>query len=205
MAKLFRVIDEYTWLSCTVPRHLLRYLKDNTTERKLRSWACAATAHRYAQDEGVLAGVALLEAWADGESSSDLKSHARSKSAWEAAYEGTLRTLEKLPSSEKKNRYTEFQLAAVHEIFGNPFRPVVFDPRSLTPTVISLVRSAYRALLPTGHLDPARLAVLADARWKRPVARTQQSSGTSAVQGHTYSGAGQWTNCSTNSNGVRKQ
>jgi hypothetical protein len=24
MAKLFRVIDEQTWLSCTVPRHLLR-------------------------------------------------------------------------------------------------------------------------------------------------------------------------------------
>jgi hypothetical protein len=168
MAKLFRVIDEHTWLSCTVPRHLLRYVKDRTTDRKLRLWACAATAHRYAHDENVLAVVALVEAWADGNYPPELKAHARdgicSASAWEAAYEGTLRTLEKLPSSEKKIRYTEFQLAAIHEIFGNPFRPVVLDPRWLTPTVISVAQAAYEERLqPTGHLDAPRLAVLADA------------------------------------------
>jgi hypothetical protein len=116
----------------------------------------------------VLAVVALVERWADGDRPSGLKSHARdgicSESAWEAAYEGTLRALEKLPTSEKKTRYTEFQLAAVHEIFGNPFRPAAFDPRWLTPAVISLAQPAYdERLRPTGHLDGARLAVLADA------------------------------------------
>jgi hypothetical protein len=168
VARLFRVIDEHTWLSCTVPRHLLRYLKGRTTERKLRLWACAATAHRYAQAEDVLAVVALAERWADGDYPPELKAHARdglcSASAWEAAYEGTLRTLEKLPRSEKKIRYTEFQLALVHEIFGNPFRPVVFDPRWMTPTVIAVAQAAYdERLRPTGHLEDARLAVLADA------------------------------------------
>jgi hypothetical protein len=168
LGKLFRVIDEHTWLSCTVPRHLLRYMKDRTTDRKLRLWACAATAHRYAQAEDVLAVVALVERWADGDYPSELKWHARdsicSESAWEAAYEGTLRTLEKLPSSEKKVRYTEFQLALVHEIFGNPFRPVIFDPRWMSPTVHSLARAAYdERLWPSSHLDGARLAVLADA------------------------------------------
>jgi hypothetical protein len=168
MAKLFRVIDEHTWLSCTVPRHLLRYLKGRTTDRKLRLWACAATAHRYAQDKDVLAAVALVEAWVDGDYPSELQSHARtgicSRSAWDAAYEGTIRALEKLPSSDKKIQYTKFQLAAVHEIFGNPFRPVVFEPRWRNPTVISLARAAYDERLPsTGHLDAARLAVLADA------------------------------------------
>jgi hypothetical protein len=168
MAKLFRVIDEQTWLSCTVPRHLLRYLKDRTTDRKLRLWACAAIAHRSAQDEEMLALVALVEACADGEQPPGLKAHTRgglcSQSAWEAAYEGTLRALEKLPSSDKKDRYTAFQLAAIHEIFGNPFRPVVIDPRWLTPTVTSLAQAAYgERLLPTRQLDADRLAVLADA------------------------------------------
>src|SRR5262249_16845503 len=106
VAKLFRVIDEHTWLSCTVPRHLLRYLKDRATDRKLRLWAWAATAHRYAHAEDVLAVVALVERWADGDYPAELKAHGRdglcSESAWEAAYEGTLRTLEKLPSSDKK-------------------------------------------------------------------------------------------------------
>ena len=117
MAKLFRVIDEHTWLSCTVPRHMLRYMKDRTTDRKLRLWACAATAHRYAQSESVLAVVALVETWADGKYPSELKSHPGdgicSQSAWEAAYEGTLRTLEKLPTSDKKNQYTQFQRASL--------------------------------------------------------------------------------------------
>ena len=75
MAKLYRVIDEQTCLECTVPRHMLRYVKDRTTDRKLRLWACAATAHRYAQNEGTLALVALVEAWADGDYSPKLKSH----------------------------------------------------------------------------------------------------------------------------------
>jgi hypothetical protein len=155
------VIDEHTWLSCPVPRHLLRYLKDRTTDRKLRLWACAATAHRYAQSEGVLAVVALVEAWAEGDYPSELKAHARdgicSPSAWEAAYEGTLRALEKLPSSEKKNQYTEFQLAAVHELFGNPFRPVAVEPAWRTADVLLLARGIY------AEKAFDRMPILADA------------------------------------------
>jgi hypothetical protein len=147
MAKLFRVVDEHTWLTCTVPRHLLRYLKGRTSDRKLRLWACAATAHRHAESEDMLSVVALVEAWADGERDPKLKSLGRpgicSESAWEAAYEGTLRPLEKLPSSEKKDRYTAFQLAAVHEIFGNPFRPVAVEPAWRTPDVMLVARGIY--------------------------------------------------------------
>ena len=155
------MIDEQTWLSCTVPRHLLRYLKDRTTDRKLRLWACAATAHRYAQSASTLAMVALVEAWADGGHPAQLESYPReglcSESAWEAAYEGTLRTLEKLPTSDKKNQYTEFQRAAVHEIFGNPFRPVVVEPAWRTADVMLLARGIYS--------DKAfdRMPILADA------------------------------------------
>jgi hypothetical protein len=161
MAKLFRVIDEDTWLSCTVPRHLLRYVKGRTTDRKLRLWACAATAHRYAQSEAALAVVALVEAWADGEYPAQLKSHGIdgicSKSAWEAAYEGALRPLERLPTSDRKRQSTEFQRAAIHEIFGNPFRPVTVEPAWRTPDVMRLAHDLY------AEKAFDRMPILADA------------------------------------------
>jgi hypothetical protein len=49
-------------------------------------------------------------------------------------------------------------------IFGNPFRPVSLPPAWLTPAVLKLAQAAYdNRLLPAGHLDNTRLAVLADA------------------------------------------
>lgn len=56
------------------------------------------------------------------------------------------------------------QAALLRDILGNPFCPVRLTPAWLTPTAISLanVASATRHL-PSGHLDPDRLAVLADA------------------------------------------
>jgi hypothetical protein len=56
------------------------------------------------------------------------------------------------------------QAILVLDIFGNPFRPVLVDPKCLTPTVTSLATAAYEERsLPSGELEPARLAVLADA------------------------------------------
>jgi hypothetical protein len=49
-------------------------------------------------------------------------------------------------------------------VFGNLFRPLLPDPAWRTPTVVSLAHAAYEErLLPSGELDPARLAVLCDA------------------------------------------
>ncbi len=56
------------------------------------------------------------------------------------------------------------QAHLLHDIFGNPFRPVAIDPAWRTRTVEDLARAAYEErLLPSGHLEPARLGVLADA------------------------------------------
>jgi len=50
------------------------------------------------------------------------------------------------------------------EIIGNPFRPVPLNPAWLTPTVLCLAEATYdNRNLPSGTLDNARLAVLADA------------------------------------------
>jgi hypothetical protein len=58
------------------------------------------------------------------------------------------------------------QTDVLRDIFGNPFRPVVLDPAWLTwndGAAVSLAQTVYDDRdLPSGHLDAARLAVLAD-------------------------------------------
>jgi hypothetical protein len=55
-------------------------------------------------------------------------------------------------------------LALLRCVVGNPFRPVTLPPASQTATIVALAQAAYDERdLPSGHLDPARLAVLADA------------------------------------------
>jgi hypothetical protein len=50
------------------------------------------------------------------------------------------------------------------DIFGNPFRPVTVSPACRTAEVVDLAQAAYEQRgLPSGTLDPTRLAVLADA------------------------------------------
>jgi hypothetical protein len=57
-----------------------------------------------------------------------------------------------------------WQLALVRDIFRSPFRRARLDPAQRTPTVVSLARAAYdERHLPSGELEPHRLAVLADA------------------------------------------
>ena len=59
------------------------------------------------------------------------------------------------------------QKLLLHDIFGNPFRPVSLNPAWLSfrsDTIPNLARAAYdERKLPSGHLDVNRLAVLADA------------------------------------------
>jgi hypothetical protein len=52
----------------------------------------------------------------------------------------------------------------LREVFGNPFRPVTASPAWQAPQVVALAEAAYQEReLPSGTLDTARLAVLADA------------------------------------------
>jgi hypothetical protein len=62
------------------------------------------------------------------------------------------------------NRRQQSQARLLRDIIGNPFRPVSVNPTWLTPTVTALATAAYEErALPSGELDPVRLAVLADA------------------------------------------
>jgi hypothetical protein len=56
------------------------------------------------------------------------------------------------------------QRELLHDILGNPFRDVTFDPAWRTPDVCDLARAAHdNRYLPEGGLDRYRLIVLADA------------------------------------------
>ena len=66
-----------------------------------------------------------------------------------------------------KGRYLTTRSRLLHEIFGNPFRPVSIDPAVLTwhdGTIPRLAQAIYEERqLPAGTFDPARMNVLADA------------------------------------------
>jgi hypothetical protein len=57
------------------------------------------------------------------------------------------------------------QSSLIRDILGPlPFRPVTLDPAWRSPSVLALAQAAYEERrLPAGQLDPARLAILADA------------------------------------------
>jgi hypothetical protein len=74
--------------------------------------------------------------------------------AWAAAYGSQ--------KPEHVERSAQVQLIA--DIFGNPFRPINFNPAWRSPTVTSLAQATYdERILPSGELEPHRLVVLADA------------------------------------------
>jgi hypothetical protein len=72
-----------------------------------------------------------------------------------------------LCSGDKGAAYNQERAAhcdLLRDIVGNPFRPVMVGPSWLPPSFSLLVRAAYEERrMPSGLLDVARLAVLADA------------------------------------------
>jgi hypothetical protein len=72
--------------------------------------------------------------------------------------------VEIIEQAEATGAEKHVQAALLRCIFGNPFRPVAFDPTWLTSQVMSLAQAAYdHRNMPGGTLDPTRLGILADA------------------------------------------
>lgn len=94
------------------------------------------------------------------------------EATWRAADRAADKSPNPTPADEQSQRswrtlFSEERTAQsflLRDIFGNFFRHVVLDPSCLTPTVLALAQAAYEEReLPSGHLDAARLAILADA------------------------------------------
>jgi hypothetical protein len=91
----------------------------------------------------------------------------KSVAAWVAFWSSSISLQSTIPRvAQAMTTMTESlrMVCLVHEVFGNPFRPVAWDPAWRTPTVLALARTTYEErALPGGTLDNARLAILADA------------------------------------------
>ena len=85
-------------------------------------------------------------------------------SAWQAADEGTVGYVENWGEGSLKKRFKLYLVDALHDIFGNPFRPVSINSDWLNPTVSNLAQADYEErIMPSGEFDTARLAVLSHA------------------------------------------
>jgi hypothetical protein len=183
-------MTEREWLDCTDPTPLLGFLRGRVSDRKRRLFAvaCCRRIWPLLSGEGGRQLVEAAEPVAEG--SADARGlivqaasvsaggrHSRFRHAAEAARRvampaGILPTpsvaLHARAARESDPDHAEDEGSAqshlLHDLLGNPFRPVALDPAWLTPTVTALAQAAYEErILRSGELEAERLSVLADA------------------------------------------
>ena len=140
-------MTESEWLNCDRLTTLVAFLIGKVSERKgrlLASAGCRLSLPLEGYEHGSTS-IEALERYAEG----------RNKKA-------DCPSLLILDRSESSFHGKDIPL--LRDIFGNPFRPISINPIWLTPTVTTLATASYEErIMPSGELDPARLAVLSDA------------------------------------------
>jgi hypothetical protein len=182
-------VTEPEWLACPYPQEMLRAVGLKVSDRRLRLFAAACCRRSWGQltDENLRLSIETAELFADGE-----VGQKRRGSVFAAAQRARVTARTSPPCvgiaaslcSVKNIRlwigtiwsqslggpiqqHASSSAALLRDIVGNPFRPVALDPAWLAfsgGTIPNLARAADEdRLLPSGHLEPNRLAVLADA------------------------------------------
>src|SRR5262245_21392214 len=186
-------MTEAEWLACDDPRPMLTFLWKKVSARKLRLFACACCRSVWdlLVDERSRSGIERAEWHAEGLiGKPELYSTCRDASAASdelevectegAGVEAEMREnaaemawsvtaawqhVFEAPGIARycSNGQTDV-IALLRDVVGNPFRPASLDPAWRTPTVASLAQATYEERrLPSGELEPAQLAILADA------------------------------------------
>jgi len=165
-------MTESEWLASTDPQRMLEFLRDRASDRKLRLFVCACCRRiwRLLTYDGSTRGVEVAELYAEGEVTAKemarrvspelLSTHKLAGPGRDAAYAAALSSV----AYSTPDNVTAAHAHLLRDIFVNPFRLVSLDPAWRTSTVTALATAAYEERQPpAGHLDPDRLAVLADA------------------------------------------
>jgi hypothetical protein len=163
-------MTEAKWLACTDPIILAEFMQDRVSNRGMRLFAAACCRRLWPQLSGESRRVVeVAEQYADGtagvgerQAARALRSEGTGDAATRAAVaESNDAMLAAAPLAQGAVAdivgEDAHQTMLARDIFGNPFRPVAFDPRWRTTDVIGLARGIYdeRAF--------DRLPLLADA------------------------------------------
>lgn len=173
-------MTEAEWNTSRDPQAMLAFLRshDGTSQRKLRLFAATCFRGRICTADDELA-VAVGEHYADGsateverrvlfETVELLKREAVDRQDFEEAAHLWMRqgaiTGELWRWVFGLARCVPNSYGALRDIFGPlPFRSIQFDPLLFAGPALTLAQTAYdERQMPSGHLDNARLAVLAD-------------------------------------------
>jgi hypothetical protein len=168
-------MTEAEWLNCGSLEGMLEFLEDCcASERKQRLFCCACCRRgwNWFDNEENRRAVVTSERYADGLATwDDLKRAGRAATLMAPSWmvtEVTVGIWEPTAVWTYGLDVFPWPIAdsgnLIHDIFGNPFRPVVLNPVWQTREVLSLAQAAYDdRLMPVGTLDAERLSVLADA------------------------------------------
>jgi hypothetical protein len=166
-------MNEHAWLASTDPAPMLEFLQGKASDRKLRLFACACCRMIRWWDPQVefLRTVETAERFADGATTKAELKRARQSvrkvrhliparvperhtewvalwlaevTASENAFGKVAHEIQRLGTEGLiSDRDQPPCIALLHDIFGNPFRPVTFDPAWLTSNVITLAQTIY--------------------------------------------------------------
>ena len=180
-------MTEAEWLACIDPEQMVEFLTEGTgSDRQLRLYGCACCRQVWdlLTEACFCDAVDVAERFADGRvskkelavakkvSGASLERNGQAGvtgprycalgSAWSCTRNPPTAAMYPLwVFTDETQRNWEMRL--LRDIF-NPFRPASIDTACRTPAVTDLATAAYEErALPSGELDPARLAVLSDA------------------------------------------
>jgi hypothetical protein len=176
-------MTEQEWVGCADPEKMLEFLRGTASDRKLRLFACACARAVWdlLEDERARHAVEVGERYADGLSTT-AELGAASNRAWEAvdacpseanySAQSTVEVsthdaaVDSARHAFQDGMPLKEQCRLLRETFGTPFRPLQVDPAWLAwhgGAIMQLAQTVYNEReLPSGHLDAARLAILAD-------------------------------------------
>jgi hypothetical protein len=185
-------MTEAEWLACEDVRPMLKLVGGDATDRQLRLLGCACVRRVWPllNDRYAMGAINRIEEYVDGLRGEQAVRQAAQKGAWQPhllvgdrlrlvaravmnvvgvdARGGVLRRRveDALLNARLVSDGNEsaVQACLLRDVFGRGFCQVNVTASSLTPLVQNLAQAAYgERAFPSGELEPARLAVLADA------------------------------------------